>query len=114
VRGGYAYAQGAYLHGKPPERHWVAESRRIWLWGLWIPIIIAGAAALLLRPLVLLALFVYPLQVVRIAVKDGRPTLRSWLRGAMLILGKFPEMLGQLKFTGDRLRKVDSPIIEYK
>lgn len=113
VRGGYAYAQGAYLHGKPPERHWVVESRRIWLWGLWLPVIII-AAALLLRPWLLLALLVYPLQAARIAVRDGRPTLRSWLRGGMLILGKFPEMLGQLKFTADRLRKVESPIIEYK
>jgi GT2 family glycosyltransferase len=113
VRSGYAYSQGAYLHGKPPERHWVVESRRIWLWGLWIPLSTL-AGALLIRPWVLLTLLVYPLQVARIAVKDGRPTARSWLRGGALILGKFPETLGQLKFTRDRLRNVESPIIEYK
>jgi GT2 family glycosyltransferase len=113
VRSGYAYAQGAYLHGKPPERHWVAESRRIWFWGLWIPVL-AVSSALLLSPWALLALLVYPLQVVRIATKGGRPTKQSWLRGSALILGKFPEMLGQLKFTRDVLRKVESPIIEYK
>jgi GT2 family glycosyltransferase len=113
VRGGYAYAQGAHLHGKPPERHWVAESRRIWLWGLWLPLIaIVGAA--LIRPWILLGLLVYPLQMVRIAAKDGKPTAQSWLRAGALILGKFPEMLGEMKFTLDRLRKVESPIIEYK
>ena len=38
VAGGYAFAQGAYLHGAPPERHWVWESRRAWLWGVWLPL----------------------------------------------------------------------------
>lgn len=113
VRSGYAYAQGAHLHGKPPERHWAAESRRIWLWGLWIPLI-AFSGALLIRPWALLALLVYPLQVVRIATVEGRPTGQSWLRASALVLGKFPEMLGQMKFTLDLLRKVESPIIEYK
>ncbi|CAN0140232.1 unnamed protein product, partial [Chrysoparadoxa australica] len=32
VRAGYAYAQGASIHGAPPERHWIAESRRAVLW----------------------------------------------------------------------------------
>ena len=38
LRSGYAFAQGAYLHGAPPERHWVWESRRAWLWGVWLPL----------------------------------------------------------------------------
>ena len=33
MRTGYAFAQGAYLHGARPERHWIWESRRAWLWG---------------------------------------------------------------------------------
>ena len=37
VRSGYAFAQGAHLHGAPPERHWLWESRRAWLWGTWLP-----------------------------------------------------------------------------
>ena len=32
MRAGYAFAQGAHLHGASPERHWVWESRRAWLW----------------------------------------------------------------------------------
>ena len=38
LRSGYAFAQGAYLHGARPERHWVWESRRAWLWGIWVPL----------------------------------------------------------------------------
>jgi GT2 family glycosyltransferase len=36
LRAGHAYAEGAWLHGREPERHWVKESRSIWLWGLGV------------------------------------------------------------------------------
>ncbi|MGZ8271807.1 MAG: glycosyltransferase, partial [Methylophilus sp.] len=39
TRAGHAYAEGAYLQGKPPECHWVKESRRIWVWGGVIPLL---------------------------------------------------------------------------
>ena len=45
VRAGYAFAQGAHLHGAPPERHWVRESRRAWLWGVWLPLACLMASA---------------------------------------------------------------------
>ena len=38
VRAGYAFASGAALHGAPPERHWVKESRRAWIWGFYVPL----------------------------------------------------------------------------
>lgn len=113
TRGGYAYAQGAHLHGRPPERHWVRESRRTWLWGLCIPLI-ALCGALLTGPWALLTLLVYPLQVIRLATKNGRPTARHWLHAGALVLSKFPETLGQIKFNWDRVRGVGSLIIEYK
>jgi glycosyltransferase involved in cell wall biosynthesis len=113
LRGGYAYAQGAALHGAPPECHWVAESRRAWIWGLYIPL-----CALLLTAWVgwpgLLLLLIYPVQVVRL-VRSGRHSVReNWLRAVALVISKFPEMLGQLKFLRDRLRRAQSRIIEYK
>lgn len=113
TRGGYAYAQGAHLHGKPPERHWVRESRRAWLWGLWIPLIVV-LAALFIGPWALLALAIYPIQVIRLGAANGGTAAHTWLRAGALVLSKFPEMLGQLKFTWDRLRGIDSLIIEYK
>lgn len=59
LRAGHAYAEGAYLHGQPPERHWLRESRRAWLWGLGIPLVIA-LACLLLGGWGLLLLLIYP------------------------------------------------------
>ncbi|WP_225027982.1 glycosyltransferase family 2 protein, partial [Xinfangfangia pollutisoli] len=39
VRAGHAFAEGAALHGAPPERHWVAETRRALLWGAVLPLV---------------------------------------------------------------------------
>jgi GT2 family glycosyltransferase len=113
VRGGYAYAQGADLHGAPPERHWVPESRRIWLWGLWVPLgILALTAALGWQALWLFA--VYPLRVIRLGIREKRPAREGWVHALALVLCKFPEMLGQLKFLRDKHRRVQSTLIEYK
>ena len=113
LRGGYAYAQGASEHGAPPEQHWVEESRRIWGWGLVIPVaILLLALSLDLRLLWLLA--IYPLQVIRLAVRGTRSRRQNWVRALALVLCKFPEMLGQLKFLMDKHRRVQSSLIEYK
>src|SRR5207302_6800108 len=40
VRSGYAFAQGAHLHGSGAERHWVWESRRATLWGFCLPAVV--------------------------------------------------------------------------
>ena len=44
VRAGYAYAEGAALHGRPPERHWVKERRSIFMWGAAMPLCAACLA----------------------------------------------------------------------
>jgi GT2 family glycosyltransferase len=113
LRGGYAYAQGVVLHGAPPERHSVSESRRAWVWGLWIPLAtIALVAAIGWWALLLLLL--YPLQVLRLAARETRSVRDNWWRAAALVVSKFPEMLGQAKYLADRLRRVQSRLIEYK
>ena len=113
LRGGYGYAQGVDLHGDPPERHWVRESRSVWLWGLWFPLI---TLILLIvvgwRGLWLLAL--YPIQVIRLALLGNRSTRENWVRAVALVLGKFPEVLGQARFRLDKFRRVQSRLIEYK
>lgn len=113
VRGGYAYAQGVDLHGAPPERHWVQESRRIWLWGFWVPLgVLALTAGLGWRALWFLA--VYPLQAIRLAMREKRPAREAWAHALALVLCKFPELLGQVKFMRDKHRRVQSTLIEYK
>jgi GT2 family glycosyltransferase len=105
-RGGHAFAEGAALHGAPPERHWVAETRRALLWGAVLPVV--ALLALLITPWAGLLLLAYPLQVVRLSRHFG------WERAAFLTLAKVPEALGVLQYHLNRLRRRRSGLIEYK
>jgi hypothetical protein len=113
LRAGYAFAEGAFLHGAPPERHWQRESRRAWLWGLGIPLAIVAACALL-GGWGLLLLLVYPLQAMRLARRGGRSVRENWLQAVFLVLGKFPEMVGQVRFLLNRFTAGKTVLIEYK
>jgi glycosyltransferase involved in cell wall biosynthesis len=113
IRCGYAYAQGASLHGSPPDRLWVRESRKAWLWGLWIPLA-ALALAVTTTPWALLVLLLYPLQIVRLALRLRHTVRANWTYAWALVLSKFAEMLGQIKFLRDRYGHKQSTLIEYK
>lgn len=116
LRAGHAYAEGVYLHGSNPERHWVKESRSIWLWGLLIPLI-AFFFAWFTHGLSLLLLLGYPLQVLRIfqyACAQGRPLKAASVYAFFCVIGKFPNVIGQLKFHFNRLQARQSILIEYK
>jgi hypothetical protein len=114
LRAGHAYAEGAHLHGAPPERMWVRESRGIVAWGLILPTL-AVAAAPFTDCFSLLLLLAYPLNAVRIARRlrsDGET--RPWTLAFFLMLGKFPEATGWIRFQWGRLVGSRSAIIEHK
>lgn len=111
-RGGYAFAEGASLHGAPPERHYVDEARRALVWGALLPGVILACAAFDVRALGLFV--VYPLQVVRIAMRGGLADARTWWRAAFLVLGRFPEALGALSFLADRVMRRRGARFDYK
>jgi GT2 family glycosyltransferase len=107
-RTGHAYAEGAALHGAPPERHKVAETRRALLWGLFLPVALL-AAALMVSPWALLVLLVYPLQMLRLVLKGySRP------EAIFMTLAKLPEARGVLQYWLSRLRGRRASLIEYK
>ncbi len=114
MRGGYAFAEGAYLHGSSPERHWVKEARRALVWGFMIPF--AGLMLAWVSWIFgLMVLMVYPLQVFRLALQNIRQeSARPFTMAFYLVLGKFPEMLGQMKFQYQRLIGNPGKLIEYK
>ena len=89
------------------------ESRSAWFWGLGIPVGIVGLA-LWWGEWALVLLLIYPLQIVRLAVRGERSARENWWRAGFLVLGKFPEMLGQMKFLLHRHLGGQSRLIEYK
>lgn len=113
MRAGYTYAEGAHLHGAPPERHRVRESRRAWVWGLAIPLVVL-AAAFAFGPWALLGLAVYPLQMLRVYLVHPGPARDRALRAFFLMVGKFAEVCGQVKFLALRLSGRTARLIEYK
>ena len=113
-RSGHAYAEGAAMHGGLPEGHCVKQSRRAAIWGLLLPLLaIAGSPFTSGFSLALLAL--YPLNVARIAVRlraEGEP--RPCTVASFLMLAKFPEAQGWLRYQMGRLTGSRSQLIEYK
>lgn len=111
MRAGYAFAEGVHLHGAPPERHWVGEARSARLWALGVPLA-ALVAGLVAAPGAVAILALYPLQVMRLAIRDRHRHRWSW--AFFLVLGKFPEALGQLKYFRSLATGSRPQLIEYK
>lgn len=112
-RAGHAYAEGSALHGKSPERHWVRESRSSWFWGAGLPVA-ALLAASLFGSWGLLLLLAYPLQFLRMLTRSTDEASLKVPRAFFLLLGKFPEMLGQVRYWKNRAARRRSLLIEYK
>jgi len=112
-RSGYAFAQGAHLHGAAPERYRVWESRRAWLWGLVLPLVCIGAG-LKFGPWGWAAWLIYPLQVVRQTARNRGPLSHRALLALFQVLARFPECLGEIQFMRDHLLGRPARLIEYK
>ncbi len=112
-RSGHAFAEGAALHGAPPERHSVRAVKRILAWGVVLPLALLLAAALI-SPWALLGFGLYPLQVLRIALRQNPGNRTAWEYAFFLVLGNFPEAMGVLEYQLRQWRGKPAGIIEYK
>lgn len=110
VRGGHAFAEGAYTHGRQ-HGHWVRETARAVMWGLLLPVLCL-LLSIAFWPAGLVAWLVFPLQVLRLWLRSDLPD-----RGALAIfnvLARFPEAEGVLWFGFSRLLRRRTALIEYK
>lgn len=106
-RAGHAFAEGAALHGHPPERHGMRETRSALFWGAALPL--AAILGLAASPWALALLLAWPAQVLRLRLRG-----EDWARAFFLTLGKLPEAQGVLGYWWDRLRGQRAGLIEYK
>ncbi len=115
-RTGYAYAQVAALHGKGEERYFVRDCRRVWFWGLVLPLVALGLA-FFTRGWSLLLLGAYGLQFVRIYFhreKSGWAGMDAFVYVWFTVIVKFPALLGMLAYYWRRVSGNAAEIIEYK
>ena len=116
-RGGHAYAEGSWLHGSSPERHWVKESQRIWFWGLLLPLLAISTAWLAVGLSIILLLIAYSFLVYRVYRYTRQRGIKSedaMVYALFCVLDKFPQLQGQIQFHISRLLKQQITIIEYK
>ena len=62
----------------------------------------------------LYGLLIYPVQIVRMTIKSHLTFKKAFLHSSFLMLGKFPELVGQFKYHSNRIRNKRSQLIEYK
>lgn len=119
-RSGHAYAEHVARHGTQAFPSWRRQVKSIIIWGFALPTMalvstvagIAGNGFLALPGIV--AALLYPLQWVRIArAKSGGGQKRS-IYASLILIGKFAEFGGFLRFHLNRLVGRRSGIIEHK
>jgi hypothetical protein len=121
-RSGHGFGEMAHLHPDARIPNWPRTVRSITVWGALLPasLLLAVLIACLITPLawiaVLLVALPWPLKMLQLAHAQRRrglapPVARA--SGVLLMLGKFPQLLGLLGYHYDRLAGRASRLIEY-
>jgi glycosyltransferase involved in cell wall biosynthesis len=110
VRSGYGYAGLSSL--EPPVAVYRREKTRAVIWGGLLPLLIAIGSALNLN--FAWGLLLYPVQIVRVAIRRGAGKPESWIYALFMTVAKFAELQGILKFYWHRWRGNTARLTEYK
>jgi GT2 family glycosyltransferase len=110
-RAGFAYALTAKEHGKSSERFGVRSALRSLIWSGLLGCIVLLS---IIEPVMLFALLIYPLQIIKMFLKQKDKSLYGFKSCAFLMLSKLPEALGVLELMLKTFKKQDYTIIEYK
>jgi GT2 family glycosyltransferase len=114
-RTGFGYAQSVWMQAAVGGEK--LQSRRAlssWIWAGVLPLTTALASLAFGLPSLVL-LLAYPAQVLRAAAKIRGPWRRALERGFFLVLGRFPELIGQIQFWARRSSgRKSAPSFDYK
>jgi GT2 family glycosyltransferase len=116
-RTGHAYAQVAAIHGSGNERYFVSDRRRVWMWGLAMPLLALALAPFTHGLSLVVLLAAYALQFVRIyqyGRKRGWSSRDATVYSFFTVIFKFPALLGLLAYHWRQWRGDAFTIIEYK
>ena len=112
TRAGYAFAEVSLLHWGSTFGIWKRSLLRSISWAGVLPLAIVVGA--LVHPNAVALLALYPIQIARIAYRNGWNRLESWRNGLFDTLGKFPELCGAAKYLVNCISGAAQTIIEYK
>lgn len=113
VRSGHGFAQVGHLH---PD-HFRPERRRVWLYGLVLPLVALMGLALVGKVAVLAVAALYVMSWLRTTlslIRMDQAPKEAILHAFFLTLSKFPNLIGMLTYYWRRWREKDMSIIEYK
>ena len=122
MRTGHAYAEGYALHGHTVFRHYARPLRSILIWGFVVPVfclislITTYWTAWALVPLAL-CMFGYAKIIWRsyaVARIRGASRGEAFLYGTSIVLAKFPQLAGALRYYKNKMTGKKSSLIEYK
>jgi GT2 family glycosyltransferase len=118
ARAGHAFAEGAALHGRPPERHYVRETRSIIAWGLVAPLLCLAlawptrGASLALQAAAYAMLFGRVYRSCRLRRGWGPADSRAFALFA--VLGKFPGAVGVARYWLGRISGKRSRVVDFR
>ncbi|MEP3224689.1 MAG: glycosyltransferase [Parasphingorhabdus sp.] len=113
VRSGFGYAQVFWTTRGSDNPLYRREVARSLFWGLILPTIFVIGA--FLHPILgIFFLSIFPLQIVRMAAREGLNHSRSWKSAALHIVGKFGELLGIARFIKRLIKGEIGGAIFYK
>ncbi len=118
LRNGYSMAESAWRYGADSERFCLKQSLSIWLWGLVMPTLAIALAIPTQGTSLMTLLMLYAFQTYRVAryrnLAHGDAPSDAWLYGLFCILGKVPELQGQIEFWLRLALGKRRGIVEYK
>ena len=107
ARGGRAYLEVSRLHRSSPLRIWRKETMRSIWWAGILPLVVAIGGLLSSYSFGLLLL--YPSQIIRISLRRGAGRIKSWEFATFMMLAKFAEFQGMIRYYLPLLQKRFSP-----
>lgn len=115
TRPGYSNYEGLATYGPDRGAHYLREIRSVWFWTAFIPLLVL-VLAWPTHGWSLLLLAVYPLQASRIFLRHRRRlgTVDAAVYGAACVLGKLPQLQGQVRYHLLRARGRRAGLVDYK
>jgi glycosyltransferase involved in cell wall biosynthesis len=122
-RTGHAYGELAYRHPDARDPNWPRTTHSIMVWGGAMPLVLASAVMLALFEgaygwlFAGLVFMIWPMRILQLALRKLRAGMDVKLAvasGALLMIGKIPQLMGFADYHRNRISGRASQLIEHK